>query len=201
MKEFKNIPSKLYEKTENWVAKEKNLTKTKYSNNFQESKQKPRRIMSASASHSNRNLQQRNVPITFNYKINDKKKETSMFDNYYHDKMVQKKLIPSFEEELAQKRKEDLDYQFEAHLRELRALNNIEGQINEQYEAIKKRQLKAFTPSVNEKGIILQKNSKNYVEENKQKIIKGEIQPKKNKTFFLILFFIFKIFLYIQIFI
>ena len=83
-------------------------------------------------------------------------------------------------EELAQKRKEDLDYQFEAHLRELRALNNIEGQINEQYEAIKKRQLKAFTPSVNEKGIILQKNAKNYVEENKQKIIKGEIQPKKN---------------------
>ena len=31
MKEFKNIPSKLYEKTDNWIAKEKNITKTKYS--------------------------------------------------------------------------------------------------------------------------------------------------------------------------
>ena len=179
MKEFKNIPSKLYEKTENWVAKEKNLTKTKYSNNFQESKQKPRRIMSASASHSNRNLQQGNVPITFNYKINDKKKETSMFDNYYHDKMVQKKIIPSEEEEKAQQLKDDLDYQFEAHLRELRNCNNIESQINEQYEMIKKAQIKANTPSLNDNGFILKKsNNKNFVEENKQKVIKGEI-PKK----------------------
>ena len=51
MKEFKNVPSKLYEKTENWITKEKNLTKAKYPNNFNESKPKPRRIMSASASH------------------------------------------------------------------------------------------------------------------------------------------------------
>ena len=49
MKEFKNIPSKLLEKTENWINKEKNLTETKYSNIFQESKAKPRRILSASA--------------------------------------------------------------------------------------------------------------------------------------------------------
>ena len=179
MKEFKNIPSKLYEKTENWVAKEKNLTKTKYSNNFQESKQKPRRIMSASASHSNRKHQQGNFPITFNYKINEKKKETSMFDNYYHDKMVQKKIIPSEEEEKAQQLKDDLDYQFEAHLRELKNCNNIESQINEQYETIKKAQIKANTPSINDNGIILKKsNNKNFVEENKQKVIKGEI-PKK----------------------
>ena len=34
MKEFKNVPSKLYEKTENWITKEKNLTKAKYPNNF-----------------------------------------------------------------------------------------------------------------------------------------------------------------------
>ena len=33
---------------------------------------------------------------------------------------------------------------------------------------------------MNERGIILQKNNKNYVEENKQKIIKGQIQPKKS---------------------
>ena len=38
MKEFKNIPSKLYEKTENWIVKEKNLTKTKYSNNYRQIK-------------------------------------------------------------------------------------------------------------------------------------------------------------------
>ena len=163
MKEFKNVPSKLYEKTENWIAKEKNLTKAKYPNNFNESKPKPRRIMSASAAHSN----------------NNKKKENSMFDNYYHDKMVSKKLIPSQEEEKAQQIKEDLDYQFQAHLRELRSFNNIESKINEQYETIKKAQLKANTPGINDKGVILPKNNtKNYVEENKQKIIKGEVTKK-----------------------
>ncbi len=178
MKEFKNIPSKLYEKTENWIVKEKNLTKTKYSNNFQESKPKPRRIMSASACHSHRNLQPGNAHIICNYKINNKKKGVSMFENYYHDKMVEKKIIPSQEEEKAQQLKDDLDYQFEAHLRELRNCNNIESQINEQYESIKKAQIKANTPSINDNGIILKKNNKNLIEENKQKIIKGEI-PKK----------------------
>ena len=179
MKEFKNIPSKLYKKTEDWIVKEKNLTRTKYSNNFQEPKQKPRRIMSASAAHSHRNLQPGNVPISFNYKINNKKNGTSMFENYYHDKMVEKKIIPSQEEEKAQQLKDDLDYQFEAHLRELKNCNNIESQINEQYETIKKAQIKANTPSINDNGIILKKiNNKNFVEENKQKVIKGEI-PKK----------------------
>ena len=180
MKEFKNVPSKLYEKTENWIAKEKNLTKAKYPNNFNESKPKPRRIMSASAAHSNRNIQPGYTPINIdNYMNNNKKKENSMFDNYYHDKMVLKKLIPSQEEEKAQQIKEDLDYQFQAHLRELRSFNNIESKINEQYETIKKAQLKANTPGINDKGVILPKNNtKNYVEENKQKIIKGEVTKK-----------------------
>ena len=102
-----------------------------------------------------------------------------MFENYYHDKMVEKKIIPSQEEEKAQQLKDDLDYQFEAHLRELKNCNNIESQINEQYETIKKAQIKANTPSINDNGIILKKsNNKNFVEENKQKVIKGEI-PKK----------------------
>ena len=181
MKEFKNIPSKLLEKTENWINKEKNLTKTKYSNIFQESNPKPRRIMSASASHSHRNLGPGSVPISNNYKItNNKNNGISMFEKYYHDKMVEKKIIPSQEEEKAQQLKEDLDYQFEAHLRELRACNNIESQLNEQYETIKKAQIKANTPSLNEKGIILKKNNnKNFIEENKQKVIKGEIPKKK----------------------
>lgn len=183
MKEFKNVPSKLYEKTNDWITKEKNLTKTKYQN-YPESKPKPRRIMSASASHSHRNMQpgefQIPNPNFKDFKLSDNNnKYSSMFDNYYHDKMVQKKLISSPEEEISQKRKEDIDYQFEAHLRELRALNNIESQVNEQYESIKKAQLKANTPSLNEKGIILQKNNKNFIEENKQKIIKGQIQQKK----------------------
>ena len=183
MKEFKNIPSKLYEKTDNWIAKEKNITKTKYSNNFKESKPKPRRIMSASAAHSHRNLNPGYTPINCDiYNINNKKNTPSMFENYYHDKMVSKRLIPSQEEEKAQQMKENLDYQFESHLRELRACNNIESQINEQYETIKKAQLKANTPGINDKGIILQKNNnKNFIEENKQKIIKGEI-PKKIKN-------------------
>ena len=95
-----------------------------------------------------------------------------MFEKYYHDKMVEKKIIPSQEEEKAQQLKEDLDYQFEAHLRELRACNNIESQLNEQYETIKKAQIKANTPSLNEKGVILKKNNnKNFIEENKQKVI------------------------------
>ena len=181
MKEFKNIPSKLLEKTENWINKEKNLTKTKYSNIFQESNPKPRRIMSASASHSHRNLGPGSVPISNNYKItNNKNNGISMFEKYYHDKMVEKKIIPSQEEEKAQQLKEDLDYQFEAHLRELRAYNNIESQLNEQYETIKKAQIKANTPSLNEKGVILKKNNnKNFIEENKQKVIKGEIPKKK----------------------
>lgn len=182
MKEFKNIPSKLYEKTDDWIAKEKNLTKTKYSN-FQESKPKPRRIMSASASRSHRNLQpginQMPNPEFINYKITNRNKGTSsMFDNYYHDKMVEKKLIPSAEEEKAEQQKLDLDYQFENHLRELRACNNIESQLNEQYETIKKAQLKANTPGINEKGLILEKNNKNYLEENKKKISNGEIKKK-----------------------
>ena len=182
MKEFKNIPSKLYEKTDDWIAKEKNLTKTKYSN-FQESKPKPRRIMSASASRSHRNLQpginQMPNPDFINYKITNKNKGTSsMFDNYYHDKMVEKKLIPSAEEEKAEQQKLDLDYQFENHLRELRACNNIESQLNEQYETIKKAQLKVNTPGINEKGLILEKNNKNYLEENKKKISNGEIKKK-----------------------
>ena len=182
MKEFKNIPSKLYEKTDDWIAKEKNLTKTKYSN-FQESKPKPRRIMSASASRSHRNLQpginQMPNPEFINYKITNRNKGTSsMFENYYHDKMVEKKLIPSAEEEKAEQQKLDLDYQFENHLRELRACNNIESQLNEQYETIKKAQLKANTPGINEKGLILEKNNKNYLEENKKKISNGEIKKK-----------------------
>ena len=181
MKEFKNVPSKLYEKTEIWIKKEKNLTKTKYSNNFQETNLKPRRIMSASASHSHRNLQPGSAQIICNYKINKKNKEVSMFEKYYHDKMVEKKILPSQEEEKAQQLKDDLDYQFEAHLRELRNCNNIESQINEQYESIKKAQIKANTPSINDKGIILKKNNKNFIEENKQKVIKGEI-PKKIST-------------------
>lgn len=182
MKEFKNIPSKLYEKTDDWIAKEKNLTKTKYSN-FQESKPKPRRIMSASASRSHRNLQpginQMPNPDFINYKITNRNKGTSsMFENYYHDKMVEKKLIPSAEEEKAEQQKLDLDYQFENHLRELRACNNIESQLNEQYETIKKAQLKANTPGINERGLILEKNNKNYLEENKKKISNGEIKKK-----------------------
>ena len=178
MKEFKNVPSKLYEKTNDWITKEKNLTKSKYT--YPETKPKPRRIMSAS--HPRR-VNTNGIPNFFGQKNNNE--GISMFDNYYHNKMVEKRLIPSPEEEKALQKKEDLDYQFEEHLRELRSLNNIESQISEQYESIKKAKLKPNTPSINDKGIILQKNNKNYIEENKQKIIKGEIPLKSgiNNTF------------------
>ena len=179
MKEFKNIPSKLYEKTENWIEKEKNLTRTKYGN-FKDMPAKPRRIMSASVSNSHRIRHP--VINPNNYYIRDDKREKgSMFDNYYHDKLVEKKLLPSEQEEMEKRKKEDLDYQFEAHLRELRACNNIENQINEQYESIKKAQLKANTPTIYEKGLILEKTNKNYIEENKQMVTNGQI-PKKLKN-------------------
>lgn len=183
MREFKNIPSKLYEKTQNWVEKEKNLTKTKYGNFNNQNK--PKRIMSASV-NSHRNLHN-NYDLNSNFKIinpnsnfTKKNKAESMFDNYYHDKLVEKKLIPSLEEEKIQKEKEDLDYQYENHLRELRACNNIESQLNEQYESIRKVHLKGNTPKNNEKGLILEKSNKNYIEENKQMISNSKIL-KKNK--------------------
>lgn len=182
MKEFKNVPSKLYEKTEDWIEKEKNLTKTKYGD-FSSGPKKPRRIMSASV-NSHRVSHPPFIP-TPSYRITNKneKEKISMFDDYYHDKLVEKNMLPSKEEEMEKIRKEDLDNQFEDHLRELRACNNIESQLNEQYESIKKAQLKANTPTVNERGLILEKTNKNYIEENKQMVINGQIQKRiKNKS-------------------
>jgi len=186
MKEFKNIPSKLYEKTEDWIAKEKNLTKTKYGNFNDAPTNKPRRIMSASVNsqrfrHPSFNQNPNYKILNEEVRFDDKKEKGSMFENYYHDKLVEKNMLPSKEEEMEKRRKEDLDFQFENHLRELKACNNIESQINEQYESIKKAQLKANTPNINEKGVILEKTNKNYVEENKQMVINGQIQ-KKIKT-------------------
>ena len=186
MKEFQNIPSKLYEKTEDWIIKEKNLTKTKYGN-FNEPKVKPRRIMSASVSNTQRNRYPSFTPNGNYHILNEdirkkkKKEKVSMFDNYYHDKLIEKNLLPSQQEEMEKRKKEDLDFQFENHLRELRACNNIESQLNEQYESIKKAQLKANTPTIKEKGLILEKTNKNYIEENKQMVSNGQI-PKKVKN-------------------
>ena len=186
MKEFQNIPSKLYEKTEDWIIKEKNLTKTKYGN-FNEPKVKPRRIMSASVSNTQRNRYPSFTPngnyhiLNEDIRFDNKKEKVSMFDNYYHDKLIEKNLLPSQQEEMEKRKKEDLDFQFENHLRELRACNNIESQLNEQYESIKKAQLKANTPTIKEKGLILEKTNKNYIEENKQMVSNGQI-PKKVKN-------------------
>ena len=183
MKEFKNVPSKLYEKTEDWIEKEKNLTKTKYGD-FNNGPKKPRRIMSASV-NTHRVRHPSFIPAP-TYRITNKneKEKISMFDDYYHDKLVEKKILPSQEEEMEKIRKEDLDNQFEDHLRELRACNNIESQLNEQYESIKKAQLKANTPTVNERGLILEKTNKNFIEENKQMVINGQVQKriKNNKS-------------------
>ena len=92
MREFQNIPSKLYEKTEDWIVKEKNLTKTKYGN-FNEQKVKPRRIMSASVSNTQR-IRHPSFTLNPNYHILNedirfdiKKEKISMFDNYYHDNL------------------------------------------------------------------------------------------------------------------
>ena len=167
MKEFKNIPSKLYEKTEVWIQKEKNLTKTKYGN-FNDTTNKPRRIMSASVSNTHR-IRHPSYTPNLNYPIiNDNKDENySMFDKYYHDKLVEKNLLPSRQEEEEKRKKEDLDFQFESHLKELRACNNIESQLNEQYESIKKAQLKANTPTKNEKGMVINGQVQKKIRNNK----------------------------------
>ena len=180
MKEFKNIPSKLYETTENWIEKEKNLTKTKYGNFNEVNPKKPRRTMSASVNNTQRNRHPSFTQLS-NYRIYNQEKKNekiSMFDDYYHDKLVEKNLLPSQAEEMEKRKKDDLDFQFESHLRELRACNNIESQLNEQYESIKKAQLKANTPTIKEKGLILEKTNKNFIEENKQMAINGQV-PKK----------------------
>ena len=180
MKEFKNIPSKLYETTENWIEKEKNLTKTKYGNFNEVNPKKPRRIMSASVNNTQRNRHPSFTQLS-NYRIYNQEKKNekiSMFDDYYHDKLVEKNLLPSQAEEMEKRKKDDLDFQFESHLRELRSCNNIESQLNEQYESIKKAQLKANTPTIKEKGLILEKTNKNFIEENKQMAINGQV-PKK----------------------
>ena len=109
MKEFKNIPSRLYEKTEDWIEKEKVLTKTKYGN-FNEPKSKPRRIMSASVSNTQRIRHPSYTPNP-NYRILnpqikfEKKEKGSMFDEYYHNKLVEKKLLPSEAEEMEKRQK------------------------------------------------------------------------------------------------
>ena len=143
--------------------------------------------MSASVSNTQR-IRHPSFTPNANYHIlnedirfDTKKEKVSMFDNYYHDKLIEKKLLPSQKEEMERRKKEDLDFQFENHLRELRACNNIESQLNEQYESIKKAQLKANTPTIKEKGLILEKSNKNYIEENKQIISNGQI-PKKVKN-------------------
>ena len=79
MKEFKNVPSKLYEKTNDWITKEKNLTKTKYK--YPETKPKPRRIMSAS--HPRRVMvgSQPSIPISGYQNL----KNFELYNNQYND--------------------------------------------------------------------------------------------------------------------
>lgn len=174
MKEFKNIPSKLYEKTEDWIEKEKNATKMKFGD-FPKRPNSTRRPMSASMSTK---IKPSITNTNFNIKKNPEEK-LSMFENYYHDKLVEKNILPNDKEIALQEQKENLDLQYEQQLRDLRAFNNIENQINEQYESIKKAQLKANTPTVNEKGVILEKTNKNFVIENK-KITPKNIKPAKS---------------------
>ena len=174
MKEFKNIPSKLYEKTEDWIEKEKNATKMKFGD-FPKRPNSTRRPMSASMSTK---IKPTITNTNFHIKKNQDEK-LSMFENYYHDKLVEKNILPNDKEIALQEQKENLDLQYEQQLRELRAFNNIENQINEQYESIKKAQLKANTPTVNEKGVILEKTNKNFVIENK-KITPKNIKPAKS---------------------
>ena len=175
MKEFQNIPSKLYEKTEKWIEKEKNATKMKFGD-FQKRPNSTRRPMSASMSTK---IKPSITNTNFHIKKNPEEKLSSMFDNYYHDKLVEKNILPNDNEIALQEHKENIDSQFEQQLRQLRTYNNVESQLNEQYESIKKAQLKANTPSVNERGVILEKTNKNFVIENK-KIIPKTIRPMKS---------------------
>lgn len=96
-----------------------------------------------------------------------------MFERYYYDKLVEKNLIEDNEIE----DNKEIYMNNNDNTNNNNKVLNIEEQINEDYEAMKKAKLKEATPK--DKGIILPKSNKNFISENR-KIIKNQIVIKNN---------------------
>ena len=165
MKEFKNVPSKLYTHAQEWVSNEKELTQAQMKARTQSGFKRPQ-----SAKKPN-----------MNYKI-DKTAGLGMFEKYYYDKLKEKNLVQEEDPQAIEEYKREVQKDNE---KQINNVNNIEEQLNEQYESIKKAKLKESTPNCNDKGLLLPKTPKNYLKENKQLIhehkVPYKIKPKEEK--------------------
>lgn len=167
MKEFRNVPSKLYTHAEQWVSNEKQVTQAQMKARTESGFKRPQ-----SAKRPNMNYHE------------DKTANLGMFERYYYEKLKEKNLIQ--DEDETEEAKERAHYEKEIDKeRQVENVQNIEDQLNEQYESIKKAKLKEPTPSSNDKGLLLPKTPKNYLKENKQMIhehkIPNKVKPKEIK--------------------
>ena len=144
MKEFRNVPSKLYTH-EQWVSNEKQVTQAQMKARTESGFKRPQ-----SAKRPNMNYHE------------DKTANLGMFEKYYYEKLKEKNLI--HDEDETEEAKERIQYEKEIDKeRQVENVQNIEDQLNEQYESIKKAKLKEPTPSSNDKGLLLPKTPKNYL--------------------------------------
>ena len=179
------------------MNKEKTENQTKYGANFinnQSNKPTIKRPNSASVRYQNKtnnskikessdekNVKQINesnvYPKITNKDMNylpDPYPNLSMFEQYYKDRLIEEKVLPepNFDEE----KESELDEKYKKFLKEQEAKMNIEERMEKDYEMMKKVKLKGKTPGLNEKGIILQKSNRNFIEENKMNL--GENRKK-----------------------
>ncbi|MCQ2816368.1 MAG: enkurin domain-containing protein [archaeon] len=118
-----------------------------------------------------------------------------MFEQYYYDKLKEKNLLKDhcgiyFDEEYQKyQRKEDEALKQIEEEKQKQNVKNIEEQLNEDYEQIKKTKLKEPTPKSTEFGLILPKSQKNFIGENrklisaKKYVIKGNSQHLEENPF------------------
>ena len=173
MKEFKDIPSKLNAHTEKWINNEKNITKNLYPDDDINNNRynKNNNIRPKSSTYRSVNLNP-NRDSNMNYKEDPNSKYT-LFQKYYKNRLIDENLIPDPALEEKKEKLNKLKDKYDNELKEIRNINNIEERMLEDYEAIKKVKLKAETPTINEKGIILPKSNRNFLEENKTLIKKN----------------------------
>ena len=179
MKEFKNIPSKIFQHTEKWVKNEKEVTKNKYGEN-QNLENEINKIKKRPMSSTSRSVQPR---MTINFTKEDPSKKLSMFEEYYKQRLIEEKILPNPEEEKKYEELEEIKDNYDHELKEMKHIQNIEEQMNAQYESIKKAQLKEATPSSKDLGMILPKTPRNYIKENKNLIheqkVPNKVKPEK----------------------
>ena len=94
MKEFKNIPSKIFQHTEKWVKNEKEVTKNKYGEN-PNLENEINKIKKRPMSSTSRSVQPRMI-INFR---EEPSKKLSMFEEYYKKRLIEEKMLPNPEEE------------------------------------------------------------------------------------------------------